>query len=292
MTHLFKRMTTLRKLTSSPSWRRTSTWVVIVVAVGLWAIFAAHVSGQEQDRANRLIENLAAGHVARVGHDFTWIDMEHSPYNPERLGIIISALGRARNEKGQLITPLVRIPAEGDQEFRWIVKQVLERGALGIIFPHVETKEQAIYAVRTMRYPNQKGAKHPYPPGIRGVSMQNFTRTPGLGFRADVWPLNPEGELFAMVMIEDAEGAKNANEIAEVPGIGAVFVAPNDLGVSLGVGPWEPNRPPETEAAIQTVLRACLANDVVCATIVATRAELEERVQQGFRLFIGAGAAR
>ena len=48
--------------------------------------------------------------------------------------------------------------------------------------------------------------------------MQNFTRTPGLGFRADVWPLNPEGELFAMVMIEDAEGVKNANEIAEVQG--------------------------------------------------------------------------
>ena len=272
------------------NWRHISTWVAIVVALGLWVVFAQDVSAQENARANRLIDKLAAGHVARVGHDFTWIDMEHSPYDAERLGIIISALGRARNEKRQLMTPLVRIPAEGDQHFRWIVKQVLERGALGIIFPHLETKEQAIYAVRTMRYPNQKGAKYPYPPGIRGVSMQNFTRTPGLGFRADVWPLNPEGELFAMPMIEDAEGVKNANEIAAVPGIGAIFVAPNDLGVSLGVGPWEPNRPPETEAAIQTVLEACLANDVVCATIVATEAELEQRVEEGFRLFIGAGA--
>ena len=93
-----------------------------------------------------------------------------------------------------------------------------------------------------------------------------------------------------MPIIEDAEGVKNANEIAAVPGIGAIFVAPNDLGVSLGVGPWEPNRPPETEAAIQTVLEACLANDVVCATIVATEAELEQRVEEGFRMFIGAGA--
>ena len=264
--------------------------VAVVVATGLWAVCAQGVRAQENARANRLIDRLEAGEVARVGHDFTWIDMEHSPYDARELEIIINALGRARNEKRQLMTPLVRIPAEGDQQFRWIVKQVLERGALGVIFPHVATREQAIYAVRTMRYPNQRGARYPYPPGIRGVSMRNFTRTPGLGFRADVWPLNPEGELFAMVLIESAEGLKNANEIAAVPGIGAVFVAPNDLGVSLGVGPWEPNRPPETEAAIQTVLEACLANDVVCATIVATEAELEQRVDEGFRLFIGAGA--
>ena len=65
-----------------------------------------------------------------------------------------------------------RIPAEGDQHFRWIVKQVLERGALGIIFPHLETREQAIYAVRTMRYPNQKGAKYPYPRNPRCVNAE------------------------------------------------------------------------------------------------------------------------
>ena len=290
MTLLLKRMTPYLQLTPNTPCCRVVELGAVVITMGLWAFFAQSVSAQEHARANRLIDKLAASEVARVGHDFTWIDMEHSAYNPETLGIIINALGRARNEKRQLMTPLVRIPAEGDQQFRWIVKQVLERGALGIIFPHLETKEQAVYAVRTMRYPNQKGTKYPYPPGIRGVSMQNFTRTPGLGFRADVWPLNPEGELFAMVMIEDAEGVKNANEIASVPGVGAIFVAPNDLGVSLGVGPWEPNRPPETEAAIQTVLQACLANNVVCATIVATEAELQQRVEEGFRLFIGAGA--
>ena len=63
----------------------------------------------------------------------------------------------------------------------------------------------------------------------------------------------PERRLFAMLMIETAEGVKNVDEILTVPGVGAIFIGASDLGVSLGVGPPAAggvNRL-ETEAAVQ-----------------------------------------
>ena len=51
---------------------------------------------------------------------------------------------------------------------------------------------------------------------------------------ADVWPLNPEGELFAMAKIESPEGVKNINEILDVPGLSGVIVGPGDLAMNSG----------------------------------------------------------
>jgi hypothetical protein len=59
-------------------------------------------------------------------------------------------------EKGNAqmdVTPLVRIPMSGRENLQWMVKQVLDMGAFGIVFPYVETREEAEIAVRSMRYP-------------------------------------------------------------------------------------------------------------------------------------------
>jgi 4-hydroxy-2-oxoheptanedioate aldolase len=168
-------------------------------------------------------------------------------------------------------------------------------GAFGIIFPHIESKEQAINAIRSMRYPPQRGAKHPEPFGKRGWAPQRAVRYWGISQaeylqRADVWPLNPDGELFAMIMIETVEGAKHINEILDVPGIGAIFLGPSDLGVSLGVGPVTPMPPPEDEALIQNILKACKAKNVICAyPVVGGESELKQRMTEGFRVLMVAG---
>ena len=49
-----------------------------------------------------------------------------------------------------------------------------------------------------------------------GISTAEYER------RADVWPLNPEGDLLAIPMIETLEGLKNVDEIAATPGIAAI----------------------------------------------------------------------
>lgn len=111
--------------------------------------------------------------------------------------------------------------------------------------------------------------------------------------RADLWPLNPNGELFAMVMIETPLGIRNINDILDVPGVGAIFIGPSDLGMSLGVGLPKTGTPnplaPETEAAIGTIAKACQAKKVFCG-IAANWASKERRQdlvkKQGFRILL------
>ena len=244
---------------------------------------------QEPQRLNPLIEKLAQDQAAIGGVDWQFIDMEHGPYLLDRLQATLQEL-REEGATRPRLAPIVRIPMEGDENVRFATKQVLDLGVFGVVFPRVETAEQAERAVSAMRYPPQRGEASPEPVGRRGWGPGRAARYWGLGVpdyarRADVWPLDPEGELFAMIMIESAEGVRNIDEIVRVPGIGAIFIGPADLGMSLGVGPPTPAQPPETESAIQRVLAACKANDVICG-LAEPRTESEKRIAEGFRVLL------
>jgi 4-hydroxy-2-oxoheptanedioate aldolase len=231
-----------------------------------------------------------------------FIDMEHGPYLLDRLQATLDDLGKKKKADGQFqIAPIVRIPLEGDENFRFAVKQVLDMGVMGVVFPHIETRAQAVEAIRAMRYPAQRGSKTPEPAGKRGWGPGRAATYWGLPVndyafqRADVWPLNPNGELFALIMIETAEGVKNIDEIVKVPGVGAIFIGASDLGVSLGVGPPRAGgvNAPETEAAVQKVLKSCQAARVTCAyPVLGGPDDLKKRTSEGFNVVLVAGPAR
>jgi 4-hydroxy-2-oxoheptanedioate aldolase len=256
---------------------------------------------QQKIHLNPLVARLEKGELALTGRDWTFIDMEHGPYLLDRLQTTLTEMGARKKADGQFeAAPIVRIPLEGDENVRFAVKQVLDMGAMGVVFPHIDTREQAVNAIRSMRYPPQRGARHPEPVGVRGWGPGRAASYWGLPVNdyafghADVWPLNPDGDLFAMVMIETALGVKNASEILSVPGIGAVFIGASDLGVSLGVGPPAPGgvNAPETEAAVQSVVKACVAAKVACAyPVLGGDAELKKRTAEGFKVLMIAGGA-
>jgi 4-hydroxy-2-oxoheptanedioate aldolase len=273
-------------------------WLIGVGAGSLLALWAEPVAAQKP-RLNPLIASLEQGRPALSGAEWMFVDMEHGPYLLDRLQAVLDDLGKKKLATGQFSTaPIVRIPLEGDESFRFAVKQVLDMGALGVVFPHIETRAQALEAIRSMRYPPQRGAKAPEPAGKRGWGPGRAAAYWGLPVneyafqRADVWPLNPAGELFAMIMIETAEGVKNIDDIITVPGIGAIFIGASDLGVSLGVGPPGPGgvNPPETEAAVQKVLKSCVSKKVACAyPVLGGETELKQRTAEGFKVLLVAG---
>ena len=115
--------------------------------------------GQQRQRLNKVIVALEEERPAIAGEDWRFIDMEHSPFSAERLRMILSEMDQNRDATGRLrLAPLVRIPQDGDEDFRWAVKQVLDLGAFGVILPHVDTREEAVRLVRAMRYPPMKDA--------------------------------------------------------------------------------------------------------------------------------------
>src|SRR5580693_1008236 len=200
--------------------------------------------------------------LARIDFDYAYVDMEHGPLNLDGLAYCIAGMvdKAAILKKGNAqpkVALFARFPAYGrDLESNdWIVKQALDMGLMGIIFNGVDNKEQMIRLIQYMRYPQQKTSPYQKPSGLRGYSPGNATFAWGISAaeyerHADVWPLNPEGDLLAIAMIETAEGLKNADEIASVPGVGAIFIGQgSDLSQSrraaniAGSGAGSPNHP-------------------------------------------------
>ena len=232
--------------------------------------------------------------MASSGLDFLFIDMEHAPFDIERLRLFLLGMTDKRSiiEKGNLqpnVVPLVRIPAAGGaEELIAQAKQVLDVGVFGIFFPAVHTREQAELAVRATRYPQYNDAPDYEPAGLRGRNPSNAMWYWGVRdyhARADVWPLDPQGELLAMMFIESRAGVENIEEIITVPGLGGIFIGPSDLSTSMG---YTSPAAPEVEQAIQTVLGACLEHDVPCA-ITTGQGSVQQRIDQGFR-FVTVGA--
>jgi 4-hydroxy-2-oxoheptanedioate aldolase len=231
-----------------------------------------------------------AREVARAPVDFVYADLEHNPLDFPALQIFLMGMTDRGMvlRKGNLqpnVALFARFPPEADDS-QWVVKQALDIGLHGVIFNGVDTPEQALFAVRTMRYPQMRDAKYREPNGIRGAAAGNATWAWGLSGEeyerhADVWPLNPDGDLLATMMIESVEALKNLDRIASVPGVGALFPgAGSDLSRSMGVR----QNTPELEAAFQEILKACKTHNVACAITATSGNDVAKRVKEGWQI--------
>jgi len=122
------------------------------------------------------------------------------------------------------------------------------------------------------------------PTGWRGVGYGWPARQWGLpgeeyARRADVWPLDPDGELVLWAMIETRRGIENCEAIARTPGIRGIFIGPSDLAFSLGV----PLGDPAVEEAIGRIVTTCRRAGVATGTLVSTD-DVERRLRQGFAM--------
>lgn len=159
-----------------------------------------------------------SGDIARIakttGHDFIFIDTQHSLYNVETIGDIAQvalAIG---------IAPLVRVRSCDDPA----TQVLLDNGVTGIVFPDVNNAEEARRAVNRAKYP---------PVGKRSV----VGGYPILDYRAantaEVVQALQENTLV-VCMIETKEGLDNVEAIAAVEGVDVIHVGSNDLLTALG----------------------------------------------------------
>lgn len=224
--------------------------------------------------------------------DFVFIDMEHAPLNIDAFTNFVTTMNNKayalKNGAQPRAALIVRMPPYAWEHNAWVVKQALDLGAMGFVFNTVETKEDAEFAVRSMRYPpwrafpnTQKG-----PVGFRGYSPNAAFWAWGIEQeeyrrRADLWPLNPDGDLVSIMIIETQTGVRNVNEIAQVPGVTVLSAAAGaDLSSSYGV----PVSAPEIEAARQSILQACKTHSVTCWISPSDKADEDRRLKEGWQM--------
>ena len=262
---------------------------------------------------NPMIEKLAAGQAvfgpiisdlsmtnartwARSAADYLWIDMEHNPLNMEAVANFIAfsndrSYTVTRGDAQPKLAIVARFPPYPSDNAAWIAKQGLDMGLMGIVYNTVNTKEEAIAAVRQMRYAPQRNDPNTQkgPIGMRGWAPGGAVWNWGISGpdyqrRADLWPLNPSGDLLSVFLIETPEGVKNIDEIASVPGVGVInAAAAGDLSNAMGIA-GQGNTSPEVEAHRQTILKACLSHHVVCGILANGKAQIDQRLTEGWKM--------
>ena len=186
---------------------------------------------------------------------------------------------------------MARFPPYPSDNAAWIAKQGLDMGLMGIVYNTVNTREEAIAAVRQMRYAPQRNDPNTQkgPIGMRGWAPGGAVWNWGISGpdyqrRADLWPLNPGGDLLSVFLIETPEGVKNIDEIASVPGVGVInAAAAGDLSNAMGIA-GQGNTSPEVEAHRQTILKACLSHHVICGILANGKAQIDQRLKEGWKM--------
>ncbi len=266
----------------------------------------------EIPRLNGVIQALEKGRTAFVSFasndvetaiamaasklDGVAFEMEHAPLDMPGLRHSLQyMLDRRqlvdRGTLGPAVTPMVRVPPNGNEMNQWLAKQVLDMGVYGVIFPHVSSVEEARNAVSACRYPRLLRD----PPGIRGDAPVRAARYWGLTQqeyyrRADVWPLAPDGEILVVIQCEEVRAIDNLPAmLKQVPGIGVVLIGEGDLSQELG-HPRDYDHP-AVAGHINRILEICKEHGVPCGHPHPDADNIERLVEAGFR-FLMPGAPR
>jgi len=151
--------------------------------------------------------------AAALGFDWLLIDLEHGNGSLADLRNMLLAC------RGSQASPIVRLRSvEADD-----VKFVMDSGAAGIMFPFVNSAEEARRAVEYIKYP---------PMGKRGVA--GIIRATNYGADWQEYFENANANSLVVVQIETPEAVACAADIAAVKGVDVLFVGPLDLSVNLG----------------------------------------------------------
>jgi 4-hydroxy-2-oxoheptanedioate aldolase len=298
-------------------------------------------------RINRAIELLAqdqaiyyvgahSGHVltraqgredAGTWADYINIGMEHGAFDMAGLAEYLHGLVEGGPTRSGHRTPavIVEAPVNGTDEANvlynaWQFRQILGRGAHGVLLCQAEAAGAVRAFVESCRYPLHLEGVDPFLPtpvqrmrddadplrrtvgageakplglGRRGRGSES-TAAPIWGIseaeyreRCDPWPLNPAGELLLGIKLESPEGIAHCDEILAVPGIGFAELGPGDLSLALGYREMPRDKyPPEMQEARDKVFGACRKNGVAFLE-TGTPENIARKLDEGVRVIAG-----
>lgn len=275
---------------------------------GLYAPSARAGRGAPQPATPKTPADLAKETLAHADSDFIFdgsmesgVDRGLPAYTDFLTALVANGL---RVEKPQphlahaLVVKMQEIGTDHAKAAEAIAKQ-LNAGVTTIMFVGVESATEVEAGLKAMRFTSKGGTRDPKvlgnAPAVWGLSDTDYVK------KADLWPLNKDGELVNWTIVESKDGLAHVKEIAAVKGIGVLWpgagtlrqvfsvpklgadgtqeMGPNGRGVTvLDQAGWE--------GAIQQVLAACQQFRVPCGYPANTPDEVELRYKQGFRVFV------
>jgi 4-hydroxy-2-oxoheptanedioate aldolase len=240
--------------------------------------------------------------AAQTWADYIMYDMEHAPFDVSALAEFMRGLAAGGPTKSGHRTPavVITLPFDGSDEAvvranAWMLKQVLATGIHGVMLCHAQSPAAVKAFVESARMPNArlgvgeglgegKRGVHGVPTAAKiwGVSPMDYMR------KADVWPLNPDGELMLGLKIEDKYAVEHVDASLSVPGIAFAEWGPGDMALSYGIpeASGQNPLPPQLQQARAKVLAACKKHKKYFLNTVRP-SDVTAMIQEG--VMIGAG---
>lgn len=213
--------------------------------------------------------------AAGMGFDWVMIDCEHGTVALETMELMVMAAEVSG------VTPIVRPRTNSPGD----ILQCMDRGALGVQVPHVNTAEQARAAVAAVKF---------HPMGARSLAVGTRASRYGFGGSMTEFVKSANESTLVCIQIEDEEALPNLDEILKVEGVDVFFIGPSDLSQSMGF-PGNPKAP-----AVAKAIDAALAKIVAAgktpgmpASAEAVQGVLAKGVRYIYThlpLILGAGA--
>ncbi|MDP6448844.1 MAG: aldolase/citrate lyase family protein [Dehalococcoidales bacterium] len=202
---------------------------------------------------------IAAEIIAHLGFDWVVIDTEHGSIDIDTTQSIVQAISTTDT------VPIIRVPWNDPMS----IKRALDAGAYGLVIPMVNSREEAISAVKATRYP---------PLGNRSYGGPRVRLYGGVDYFE-----HANEEIPLIVQIEHIDAVNHVDEILSVEGIDGFFIGPSDLAISLGLKPGLDNTNPKHVAAVSRILASGKKHGVAGGIQVGSAEAVNERITQGFQ---------
>ena len=214
--------------------------------------------------------------LAHAGFDWVLIDLEHGTIGLESAELMIMAA------EASGITPIARPRSNQPQD----ISAIMDRGAMGVQVPHINTAGDARRAVAAVKFG---------PGDNRGLAAGTRPDSYGLRRAMSDFVQQSNAESLVCVQLEHAAAVENVEEILRVEGVDVFFIGPSDLSQSMG-HPGNPGAPP-VKQAIDRMRQAIVAAGK-CPGMPGTTESVPSLIAGGVRYIythlprvLGAGAA-
>jgi len=184
-------------------------------AIGTWLVLGSPITAEI---------------IAHMEFDWVVVDTEHGSIDIGTTQSIIQAISATDT------VPIVRVPWNDPM----LIKRALDAGAYGLVIPMVNSREEAIRAVKAARYP---------PAGIRSYGGPRARLYGGLDYFE-----HANEEIALIVQIEHIDAVNRIDEILSAEGVDAFFIGPSDLAISMGLKPGMDQTDPRHVEAVSKVL--------------------------------------
>jgi 2-dehydro-3-deoxyglucarate aldolase len=167
-----------------------------------------------------LASSPVAEALAHCGFDWLMIDAEHGPNDIQNVFSQLQAIDAARAH-GAAAHAIVRVSRNNAA----LVKRMMDCGAQTIMFPAIETAQEAAHAVASTRYPQHNNG------GIRGISSVVRAGTYGLDRN---YTSTANAQASVIVQVESPKAFANVDAIAATEGVDCIFVGTADFAANMG----------------------------------------------------------